>query len=69
MLLGRPPSTVPANDGLRPDDRQCISNVRKQSVEADENQPVEDVEAEPLRRRSAPQDNDLLPKDRILGFK
>jgi hypothetical protein len=59
---------MPSNDGLRPDDRQRMSNVRKQSVEADENQPVEDVEAEPLRR-GAPKDDNLLPKDQILGFK
>ena len=42
--------------------------IRKQSVEAGEYQPVEGVEAEPLRR-GAPQDDDLLPQDQVLGFK
>jgi hypothetical protein len=37
-------------------------------VQADKYQPVEDVETPPLRR-GAPEDNDLLPKDRILVFK
>jgi hypothetical protein len=37
-------------------------------METDEYQPVETVEAQPLRR-GAPQDNDLLPKNQILGFK
>ena len=45
------------------------ASIRKQSIEADENQPAEDVEAEPRRPRGAPQDNDLLPKDQILRFK
>ena len=52
------PSTVPANDGLGSDDRQGISQVRKQAIEADEDHPVEAIEAEPLRR-DALQDNEL----------
>ena len=56
--IGSEPSTVPANDRLRSDDRQGISKVRKQSIEADEYQPIEGIEAEPVRR-GAPQDNEL----------
>jgi len=59
---------MPSNDGLRPDNRQGISNVRKQSVEASEYQPVECAEAEALRR-GAPKDDELLPQDQVLGFK
>jgi hypothetical protein len=61
-------NVTPTNDGIRPDGSQRISNVRKQPVKADENQPIEDVEAEPLRR-GAPKDDDLPPKDQVLGFK
>jgi hypothetical protein len=42
--------------------------MRKQSMETDEYQPVEGVEAKPFRR-SAPEDNDLLPQGQVLGFK
>ena len=56
--IGSEPSTVPANDGLGSDDRQGISEVRKQSIEADEDHPIEGIEAEPLRR-GALQDNEL----------
>jgi hypothetical protein len=55
---------MPANDGLGSDDRQGISKVRKQSIEADKYQPVEES-----LRSGAPQDNDLLPKNQNLGFK
>jgi hypothetical protein len=48
-------------------DRDSISKVRKQSIEADEDQPVEGIEAEPLGR-GAPQDNDLLTQGQVLGF-
>ena len=53
--IGPEPGTMPSNDGLRPDDCQVMSNIRKQTVEADEYQPVEDVEAEifgVVRRRT-----------------
>jgi hypothetical protein len=50
---------MPSNDGLGSDDSQGISQVRKQSIEANEYQPVDRIEAEPLRR-GALQDNDLL---------
>ena len=49
---------MPANDGLGSDDRQGISQVRKQSIEADEDHPVDRIEAEPLWRGSL-QDNEL----------
>src|SRR5271166_2513617 len=65
--IGSEPSTVPANDGLGPDDRKCISQVRKQSIEADEDHPVDSIEAEPLRH-GALQDNDLLTQGQVLGF-
>ncbi len=39
--IGSEPRSVPADDGLRPDDRKCISQVRKQSIETDEYRPVE----------------------------
>ena len=48
--------------------RKCISQVRKQSMETDEYQPVEGVEAKPFRR-SAPENNDLLTQGQVLGFK
>ena len=67
MPIGSEPGTVPANDGLGSDDRQGISQVRKQSIEADEDHPVDRIEAEPLRR-SALQDNDLLTQGQVLGF-
>ena len=59
---------MPADNSLGPDDRKCISQVRKQSMETDEYQPVETVEAQPLRR-GAPEHDNLLPKNQILGFK
>ena len=59
---------MPANDGLGSDDCQGISKVRKQSIEADEYQPVQGTEAESLRH-GAPKDDDLLPQGQILGFK
>jgi hypothetical protein len=37
-------------------------------METDEYQPVRGAEAEPLRR-SAPEDNDVLPKGQVLSFK
>ena len=37
-------------------------------METDEYHPVEDIEAEPLRR-GAPQDDDLLTQGQVLGFK
>jgi len=58
---------VPANDGLGSDNRQGISKVGKQSIEADEDQPIKGIEAEPLRR-SALQDDDLLAQGQVLGF-
>ena len=42
--------------------------IRKQSVDANEYHPVECVEMKPLRR-GAPEDDDLLPKDQVFGFK
>ena len=65
---GAESSTVPSNDGLRPDDRERISYIRKQSIEADERQPVECAEAQPLRR-GPPEHDDLLPQDQVFGFK
>jgi hypothetical protein len=59
---------MPADDSLGPDDRKCISQVRKQSMETYEYQPVETVEAQPLRR-GAPEHDNLLPKNQNLGFK
>jgi hypothetical protein len=58
---------MPSNDGLGSDDRQGISKVRKQSIEADEYQPIEGIEAKPPRC-GAPQDNDLLTQGQVLGF-
>ena len=59
---------MPSNNGLGPDDRQCISKVWKSSIEADEDQPVQGAEAEPLGS-GAPEDNDLLTQHQVLGFK
>ena len=63
------PGAVPSKDGFRPDDRQCMANICTQSGEANENQPVEDVEAEPLRR-GAPEDDGSAaagPGSRLQG--
>ena len=57
---------MPANDGLGSDDRQGISQVRKQSIEADEDHPVDSIEAEP-RRRGALQDNELKYKGTLFA--
>jgi len=56
--IGSEPNTAPANDRLRPDDSQGMASIRKQSMETDEYQPVEGIEAEPLGR-GPPQDNEL----------
>ena len=56
--IGSEPNTVPANDRLRPDHSQGMASIRKQSMETDEYQPVEGVEAQSLRR-GAPQDDEL----------
>ena len=66
--IGSEPNTVPANDRLRPDHSQGMPSIRKQSVKADEDHSIEDIEADPLRR-SAPEDDDLLTQGQILGFK
>jgi hypothetical protein len=58
---------MPANNGLGSDDRQCISKVRKQSIEADKYQPVQGAEAESLRC-SALEDDDLLTQGEVLGL-
>ena len=47
---------------------QGMPSIRKQSMETDEYQPVEDVEAQSLRR-GAQQDNNLLTQGQVLGFK
>ena len=63
MFSLQPPRHIPT----LPDDRQGISQVRKQSIKADEDHPVERIEAESLRR-GALQDNDLLTRGQVLGF-
>ena len=45
-----------------------MASIRKQSMETDEYQPVEGIEAEPLGR-GPPQDDDLLTQNQVLGFK
>jgi len=66
--VGFEPRTMPANDGLWPNDRQRRSHNRKQSVEPDEHQPVKGVEPKSLRRYP-PQDQDLLAQNQIFAFK
>ena len=57
---------MPPNDGLRPHDRQRISRIGKQSVEAGEYHAIECAEAEPLGR-GAPQDNELKYKGTLFA--
>jgi len=59
---------MPPNHGLWPNDRQRRSHIREESVESDEYQPVERVEAKSLRR-CPPQNQDLLAQNQVLGFK
>ena len=66
--VGSEPRPMPPNDSLWPDDRQRRSNIRKQSVEADQYHPVEDIKAQSLRR-CPPQDDDPLSQDHVLSFK
>ena len=61
------PSTMPSNDGLGSDNRQGISKVRNQPIEADEDHQVEAIEAQSFRR-GAPEDDDLLTQGQVLGF-
>src|SRR5262249_48247725 len=61
------PRPMPPDRGLWPDHHERRSNIRKQSAEADQYQPVEGVEAQSLRN-CPPQDGDLLPQDQVLSF-
>jgi len=59
---------MPANDGLRLDDRQGLPDIGKHSRKYNEYQPVKSIEAESLRGSSAQYD-DLLPQHQDFGFK
>jgi hypothetical protein len=58
---------MPANNGLRIDDRQGLPNIRKHLSKPDEYQPVEAVEPECLWGVAA-QHDDLLPQHYDFGL-
>ena len=58
---------MPANKGLRLDDRQRIASLGKQSIEANKYQPIKNTKGLPSRS-GAPQNVDLLPKRPDLGL-
>jgi hypothetical protein len=55
-------STVPTNDGLRPDDGQRVYNARNEAIQPNEYQSVEGPEIKSLWG-IAPQHIDLLPEN------
>src|SRR6266404_2223303 len=62
------PGTMPADKGVRLDDRQRIANFREQPIETNEYHSVDRAEREFLWS-SSPQNVDLLPQRPNLGLK
>src|SRR4030081_552888 len=60
------PSTVPANDGLRPDDRN-LKDGRKPPIEPNKSKTIRIVEVRSLRRSPA-KHIELLPQDQVFRF-
>jgi hypothetical protein len=61
------PPTVPAHDRVRPDDGDRIQYARPKPIKQDEQQSVQRLQADALRRRTA-QDDELLSKDEDLDL-
>src|SRR5258708_4726683 len=61
------PSTVPAHDGLRPDNRNHLKDGRKPAIEPNKYQTIRIVEVRSLRRSPA-KHIDLLPQDQVFRF-
>src|ERR1700760_3835162 len=59
------PSTVPANDGLRPDNRNHLKDGRKPAIEPNKYKTIRIVEMRSLRRSPA-KHIDLLPQDQVF---
>src|SRR5260370_5977851 len=66
--VGSEPGTMPADKGVRLDDRQRIANFRKQPIETNEYHSVDGAEGEFLWS-SPPQNVDLLPQRPNLCLK
>ena len=62
------PSPMPTNQGLRPDDGQCVYNARNEAIQPHEHQSVESAENKFLRG-IAPQHIDLLPENQDFRLK
>ena len=65
---GSEPGTMPADKGVRLDDRQRTANSREQPIETNEYHSVDGAEGEFLWS-SSPQNVDLLPQHPNLGLK
>src|ERR1700751_3933478 len=61
------PSTVPANDSLRPDDHKHIKDGRKPAIEPNKQKTIGIVQVRSLRRSPA-KHIDLLPQDQVFRF-
>src|ERR1700731_3389093 len=61
------PSTVPANDGLRPDNRNHLKDGRKPATEPNKEKTIRIVEVRSLWRSPA-KHIDLLPQDQVFRF-
>src|ERR1035441_4601638 len=66
--VGSEPGTMPADKGVRLDDRQRIENFREQPIETNEYHSVDGAEGEFLWS-SSPQNVDLLPQRPNLCLK
>src|ERR1700676_3329213 len=66
--VGSEPGTMPADKGVRLDDRQRIANFREQPIETNEYHSVDGAEGEFLWS-SSPQNVDLLPQRPNLCLK
>src|SRR4029077_20446745 len=61
------PGTVPANDGLRPEDRNHLKDGRKPAREPNKWKTIHIVEVRSLRRSPA-KHIELLPQDQVFRF-
>src|SRR6202790_2438472 len=61
------PCTVPANDGLWPDNRNHLKEGRKPAIEPNKQKTIRIVEVRSLRRSPA-KHIDLLPQDQVFRF-
>jgi transposase len=59
---------VPTHERLRPDDRENLQDRRKPAIQLDQ-EPAIMVREPDATRQPTPQDNQLMSKHRVLGFK